>query len=275
MLGPNGAGKSTLVNVITCAIPFKKGEININNMSIPKWKHAIKNIMSIATQNYAIDFLLSVEDNLIPFIYLYNLDIKNGTKLMNELLERFNLIDKKKVLSCNISGGQLRRLQIIRALLKQPELLILDEPTIGLDPIARNELGKILKDYVKQGKTVFLATNEMNEAEMLCDRVAFVRNGTILDIKPVNDLIIEHVGELTYEIQLSEKNIYEEIIKVIRKKDAQIHIVSEDPLVICKTSNPFIYDEVVNIIKMNNVVTYDIKKRRSNLTDVFMKLARR
>jgi ABC-2 type transport system ATP-binding protein len=274
LLGPNGAGKSTFISVITCAIPFQKGEVIVSGYNIKKYKREIKRIISISTQEFACDYLLSVEDNLIPFLYLYELDIKKGKKELYDLLEIFNLTEKRKVLACNISGGQLRRLQIVRALLKKPEILILDEPTLGLDPIGRMELGQILKNYIKEGKTVFLATNEMNEAEMLCDRVAFINDGKMLDAKPVNEFISEHVGELIYEINFPFNYQYNGLIEYLKNINEEICVLSYEPLVVSSNNDHAIQSSIIKYADEMKIIDYEIKKRRTNLNDVFIKLVK-
>jgi ABC-2 type transport system ATP-binding protein len=178
LLGPNGAGKTTTVEMIEGLISMDKGSVVINGMDIKKHENDIKRIIGVTLQanNFFDD--LSINDILKLFGHLFGIEVNT-----QEFLEKVSLQEKGKVLYKDISGGQKQRFVIALALINNPKILFLDEPTNGLDPQARRHLWDIVKSLKEEGKTILLTTHFMDEAQYLSDRVAIMDNGKII----VND----------------------------------------------------------------------------------------
>ena len=211
LLGVNGAGKSTTIKMLTTLTLPTSGEILINDKNIYANLNEIKSKMNISPQETAIAPNLTVKENLLFIASVY--DVKNKEEKVNSLIKQFSFTDYTDKKAKTLSGGFKRRLSIAMALVNDPEILFLDEPTLGLDVIARRELWKIIKN-LKGKTTVLLTTHYMEEAEALSDRVAIIANGKLKFIGTPSE-IIEISGEKTFEeafIKLATENNYEKSI---------------------------------------------------------------
>lgn len=173
-----------------------------------------------------------------------------------------------------LSGGQLRRLQIIRSLLKNSKILFLDEPTLGLDPIGKVRFLKYLKHFKESGVTIFLATNEMNEAEILCDRIAFINKGKVFDIQSVEEFIKKHANEMMIEITLSKKEDENKLKNFIKKLDFETYIYNETPFPFSIKYDETIINKLIKFMDQNKITFENLKKRKTNLNDAFIKIVR-
>ncbi len=178
LLGPNGAGKTTTVEMIEGLISMDEGSVIIDGMDIKKHGNDVKRIIGVTLQANNFFDNLSIIDILKLFGHLFGVDVNT-----EEFLEKVSLSEKAKVLYKDISGGQKQRFVIALALINNPKILFLDEPTNGLDPQARRHLWDIVKSLKIEGKTILLTTHFMDEAQYLSDRVAIMDNGKII----VND----------------------------------------------------------------------------------------
>jgi len=189
LLGPNGAGKSTLVSMLSTLLSPTSGEIKINNKSIKKASVEIKGTMAVVPQELAMYQTLSARENLEFFGSLYG---QTGRKLKNraeEVLEIIELKDKGNLEVATFSGGMKRRVNIGIALMNNPRILILDEPTVGIDPQSRNHILETVKRLNKQKKmTVIYTTHYMEEAEFLCDRIGIVDFGKLIALGTKEEL---------------------------------------------------------------------------------------
>jgi len=167
VLGPNGAGKSTMIKILTCFHELTSGNVTINNISI-KQKNKITK--------------LTVKENLEYFASLYGISAKEIKKKSEELLKFLQLSEKTNSLAVSLSGGMKRRLSIAIALMHNPKIIYLDEPTSGIDPVSRRALWDIIKELKRQGLTILFCTHYLDEAELLCDRIAILRSGKIIAI---------------------------------------------------------------------------------------------
>ncbi|MDZ4731570.1 MAG: ABC transporter ATP-binding protein [Xanthomonadales bacterium] len=193
LLGPNGAGKSTLISLISGQLLPTSGSVLVNGL--PPVSIAAKRQMGIAPQSLAVYEELSARDNLEFFGRLYGL---NGAGLKSscvKVLEFVGLSDRAADRVEHYSGGMKRRLNLAIALLHEPQVLLLDEPTVGVDPQSRNRLFESILALKAQGKTIVYTTHYMEEAEKLCDRVAIVEQGKLLALDSVDRLIRQHGGE--------------------------------------------------------------------------------
>ncbi|MDZ7961336.1 MAG: ABC transporter ATP-binding protein [Aulosira sp. DedQUE10] len=177
LIGANGAGKTTTINIICNLLNADSGDITINNQSISA---ATKKIIGVAPQENLLYKSLSCEENLKFFGDIYGLNRENRQKRIRETLSSVNLLDRAKHPVETLSGGMQRRLNIAVALVHQPQLVILDEPTTGLDIEARYEIWELIRQLKNQGITVLLTTHLLDEAERLCQRIGILKNGQIL-----------------------------------------------------------------------------------------------
>ncbi|MGE0608784.1 MAG: ABC transporter ATP-binding protein [Pirellulales bacterium] len=181
MLGPNGAGKSTTIRVLTTLLPATEGEITIHGMSVPRENAAIKPLLGLVPQEIALYETLSARNNLRFFSQMYKLWGAPMEARVSELLEAVELTDKAdSVAVSGLSGGMQRRVNIAAALVHDPEIVFMDEPTVGLDPATREAIWKVIERLKARGKTIILTTHYMEEAEALCDRVAIVDHGKLI-----------------------------------------------------------------------------------------------
>lgn len=186
LLGPNGAGKTTIVKMLATLSSPSGGNIVIRGMDASVNRNKIRSMVALVPQDKNFDRELTVFENMLVYGMLYNInDLQRN--IMAQLLA-FGLIKEKDTPAENLSGGMQRRLLIARALLSDPEIIFLDEPTIGLDPQIRRELWDLVRGLKQKGKTVFMTTHYMEEAEALCDRVAFISKGQISVIGSPNEL---------------------------------------------------------------------------------------
>ncbi|MBC7472779.1 MAG: ABC transporter ATP-binding protein [Candidatus Sericytochromatia bacterium] len=194
LLGPNGAGKSTSMNCITGFYPINHGKILINNIDVHKSPKLARRFLGVCSQDDSLDTDFSVIDQMVTYASYFGIDKKTAQEKSESLLKRFFLDDKAKENVESLSGGMRRRLQVARALVGDPQVLILDEPTTGLDPEVRRELWDIIVESREKGMAILLSTHYMDEAERLCDRIAILHNGKILDCDTPQNLITRHAG---------------------------------------------------------------------------------
>ncbi|WP_303868854.1 ABC transporter ATP-binding protein [Acetobacterium wieringae] len=198
LLGPNGAGKTTTVRMISTITPKTSGEIVIDGESIDRNLTAIKAKIGVVPQQNNLENETSAWENLEVHGILYGINKEKRRKKIEELFEFTGLTDRKDDLVKTYSGGMKRKLMIARALLHEPEILLLDEPTVGLDASARRKMWDLLKRLKSNGLTVLLTTHYIEEAEVLCDRVGLINKGQLLKLDtPWN--LIEEVGKVTVE----------------------------------------------------------------------------
>ncbi len=184
LLGPNGAGKSTTLEIIETLRSKTSGTIVVDGFDLDKQPNEIKKIIGVQLQASGFYPGLNLTELIHMFAGLYNQSIQPM-----ELLEKVNLTDKAKSKFKELSGGQKQRFSIATTLINQPKIIFLDEPTTGLDPQARRNLWDLIADIRKQGTTVIITTHYMDEAEVLCDRVAIIDSGKIKAINTPNELI--------------------------------------------------------------------------------------
>ncbi|GGS15070.1 ATP-binding cassette domain-containing protein [Actinokineospora fastidiosa] len=177
LLGPNGAGKTTTVNILTTLIRADAGDVAIMGQREPD---AIRAAIGVTGQFSAVDNLLTAEENLILMADLHHLGRRAGRRVAADLLERFDLVAAARKTAATFSGGMRRRLDLAMTLVGGPRLIFLDEPTTGLDPRSRRGMWEIIRDLVRQGTTVFLTTQYLEEADQLADRIAVLNGGRLV-----------------------------------------------------------------------------------------------
>jgi ABC-2 type transport system ATP-binding protein len=179
LLGSNGSGKTTIVKILTTLLKQDSGTASVNGFDVASKPDRVRQSISLTGQFAAVDELLTGRENMIMIAKLWHLS--NSRQAAGDLLERFGLNDAADRKVSTYSGGMRRRLDIAMSLVGKPQLIFLDEPTTGLDPEARIEVWKIIKELAASGKTVFLTTQYLDEAEQLADRIAILDQGRIIE----------------------------------------------------------------------------------------------
>jgi len=219
ILGPNGAGKTTLMGMITGLIDDYNGEILIDGQKAGREKTDIKSKIGMVSQHISLDKELSVSENLYFAGLLYKMKKADILEQIEKLLEITELKKVEHRVCKKLSGGMKRKLMIARALIHNPEIIILDEPTVGIDVSARREIWKMLKRMNFDGKTILLTTHYIEEAEFLCNTVALIHEGAILHHK-TPEALIEMIGGYTVEFQDGDNNIVNHYFKSIEEAKA-------------------------------------------------------
>lgn len=199
-LGPNGAGKTTTMRMIACALPLSEGSLEVLGMDVRGSGRAIKQRMGVVSQGDTLDEDVSVIDNLLIYARYFGIGRRTAGPRAHELLTFMHLEDKRDRNIMELSGGMRRRLMIARALLNTPEILILDEPTTGLDPQARHLVWEKLRELRRSGVTLLLTTHYMEEAAQLCDRLVIMHEGRIVAQGSPRELIAAHTSRQVIEV---------------------------------------------------------------------------
>ncbi|MCX8213727.1 MAG: ABC transporter ATP-binding protein [SAR202 cluster bacterium] len=201
-LGPNGAGKTSTMRMISCVSPVAGGELFVEGKSVTAEPREVKSILGVVSQADSLDPDLDVFQNLLAFTRYFNLPKKLATERIWEALDLVELRGKASVTPDQLSGGMRRRLHIARAMLHEPGILVLDEPTTGLDPQSRHMVWERLMHLKTRGITILLTTHNMEEAAYLCDRLIVMDHGRILIQGSPRDLVREHAGERVVEVRV-------------------------------------------------------------------------
>ena len=204
-LGPNGAGKTTTVRMMYCFLPPTSGELKVAGLSVNTHCREIKGIVGVAPQEDNLDPDFTVIKNLTVYCRYFDIPKDEATKRAEAQLKFFQLEEKKNSPIDALSGGMKRRLIFARALINQPQILLLDEPTTGLDPQARHLAWDEVRNLKKQQVTIILTTHYMDEAAVLCDRILIVDKGKIIEEGKPSELVRKHVGEEVLEVDYDEK----------------------------------------------------------------------
>lgn len=198
LLGPNGAGKTTLISILSTLLLPTGGEVRIDGELLTRQRQDIKRKLSLITQHNSLRSDMTLDEIMELQARLYFLDLKKAKARSEELLSFCGLIDHRNKTVRKLSGGMKRKLMLCRALLTEPEILILDEPTIGLDPTSRRQMWDLLRTLNRQGMTILLTTHYIDEAQYLCGRIALIEQGRVARLDTPNALICE-LGEVAID----------------------------------------------------------------------------
>jgi lipooligosaccharide transport system ATP-binding protein len=200
LLGPNGAGKSTTMRMLTAQAIADEGELEVLGYRLPEESKAARAECGVVPQLDNLDTTLTVEQNLVVFAFLYRLGRRDRKAAVERALEIANLTERRDTKVDKLSGGMRRRLLIARALVHRPRLVLLDEPTVGLDPQVRQELWALIDRLRSEGTSVLMSTHYIEEAERLADSVTIMSHGRAVAMGPPQQLIAEHAGREAIEV---------------------------------------------------------------------------
>lgn len=266
LLGPNGAGKTTTINILTGLVFKERGSTKVFGKDTIKDFRYTRSKIGIAAQEFSVDWFFPIEKLLFFQAGYYGIKPKDAKPLVDSLLNRLGLSSKRNSRLRQLSGGMKRRFQIAKALVHDPEILILDEPTAGVDVELRRDLWKYLQDLHSRGKTILLTTHYIEEAELLCENVAIIDNGKILKMGAPKELTRE-LGEAGITVVLENLN-------GLNKKDLEnykytsdknrLHFSVKDP------------DEelpkIIRVLSNAGLHIQKIESNKSSLEDVFLNL---
>lgn len=199
LLGPNGAGKTTTINMILGALRPDSGSVEIDGVPDPT-RPEVRQKLGAAPQSLALYDDLTASENLAFFGRLYNLSGKRLTERVNWALEFAGLTNRRRDRIKTYSGGMQRRLNLVSGIMHDPPVILMDEPTVGIDPQSRNQIYESIESLKRQGRTIIYTTHYMEEAQRLCDRVAVIDHGKILALDTVDALIRQYGGNPTLEV---------------------------------------------------------------------------
>jgi lipooligosaccharide transport system ATP-binding protein len=261
LLGPNGAGKSTTMRMIACRTPLTAGELHVEGLDVRTQGRQIRSLIGVVPQENNLDPDLNVRKNLIIYASYFRIPKKEAASRAEELLEFIGMSDRGDAKIDHLSGGMKRRLMIARALLHNPRLLVLDEPTTGLDPQVRQEIWQKLEELRRVlGVTILLSTHYMDEAEKLCERLVVIDHGHILASGKPKDLVLAKVSHYALEVRdVGDLPLHETEngISAVARNNAHFYFAAD-----AETLTPLMkaYDGRRRMIRL------------SNLEDVFLQL---
>jgi lipooligosaccharide transport system ATP-binding protein len=200
LLGPNGAGKSTTMKLLTAQAIADEGELEVLGFRVPAESKQARALCGVVPQLDNLDTTLTVEQNLLVFAYLYRIGRSERREAVERSLEMSKLVDRRKERVDKLSGGMRRRLLIARGLVHRPRLVLLDEPTVGLDPQVRQELWALIDALRTQGTTILMSTHYIEEAPRLADTVLIMSHGSCVGAGPPSQLVTEHAGREVLEV---------------------------------------------------------------------------
>ena len=263
LLGPNGAGKTTTVEIIDTIRTPTSGKVTLLGMDVTKYKHDIVHRIGVLPQGFSSFDRITVRETLQYYSRLFS----GMNSDVDELIELVNLKDKAKEQYKNLSGGLRQRLGIAIALVNNPEVVFLDEPTTGLDPRARREVWEVLQGLKKKGKTVILTTHYMEEAELLADTVAIISKGEIIAMGPPGELIKNNTNYLVLTLQSGDESVFGVVHKMgfepvlSNHKDIKVRVEHTDDVL-----------KILNAIRDAGALYRGLDVRNPNLEEVFLKM---
>lgn len=278
-LGPNGAGKSTTIQMAATALTATKGTVKIFGYDVERERNEVRKYIGICPQDLVFYEKLTVLENAMFFGKMYNVPTGKLKKTANELIDQLGLSEKRKTQADKLSGGMKRRLNLIIALVNDPDFLFLDEPTAGLDPQTRHLVWDFIKGLKKRGKTVFLTTHYMDEADALSDNVAIIDHGKIIALDSPFDLKQQYSSgdlvELKFEIS---REGLEEKLQILQQteeyKDSYL-LEEEDILRISIHEGLQNIDKLIDKLVELDLKIIDMGIRSNSLENVFITLTGR
>lgn len=268
-LGPNGAGKTTTMKMIYAAVVPTEGELDVAGLDVRRCEREIKRRIGVIPQENNLDDDLKVKENLLVYGRYYDLPRKVALQRAEELLEFVELTEKSESPVDQLSGGMKRRLLIARALINDPEIVVLDEPTTGLDPQARHLVWDRLRALTTEGKTLVLTTHYMEEAARLCDRLVIMEGGLIIAEGSPEELIEEHVSPQVLEFRAPPEEL-ERLRPLVEAAADAVERTGETLLVFTTDA-----DALMEKVRASGVDVENTVYRQAGLEDVFLRLTGR
>ena len=266
LLGPNGAGKTTTINILTGLVFKDSGNCLVFGKDTVNDYRFTRSKIGIAAQELSVDWFFSIENLLFFQAGYYGINRIDAKQKIDSLLKKLGLDKKKNSKLRQLSGGMKRRFQIAKALVHDPDILILDEPTAGVDVELRHELWNYLRELHNNGKTILLTTHYIEEAELLCDNVSIIDEGKILKQGSPKSLT-EDLGQSGITVQLTQESIDKKLPMLdldFSIEDSRIHFSVKNP--------ELVIPKIIQELSSKNIAIHSIKTETSSLEDVFLSL---
>src|SRR5690349_9643853 len=274
LLGPNGAGKTTLVRVLATLLTPDAGRAEVFGRDVVAAAPAVRELLGLTGQFAAVDEILTGRENLVMFGRLFDLSPRAARRRADELLERFDLADAGDRPARTYSGGMRRRLDLASSLLTRPRILFLDEPTTGLDPRSRNEIWTIVRDLVREGTTLLLTTQYLEEADQLAEQIAVIDHGRVI-AQGTGSELKDRVGGQILEVEL---------VRAAERDDARAALAGIgcgepepgerlDQLTLPAPRDGLeMIEDAASALRRAKIAVSDLGLRRPTLDDVFLQL---
>jgi len=272
VLGPNGAGKTTTVRILATLLTPDSGSANVAGIDVIKHPDKVREIIGLSGQYAAVDETLTGWDNLVMFGRLYHLGKAASIKRADELLERFSLTESARRPIKTYSGGMRRRLDLAASLIVKPKVLFLDEPTTGLDPRGRLEMWGVIEELVKDGVTLLLTTQYLDEADQLADDIAVIDHGKVI-ARGTSDQLKREVGGERLEVVVEQAHVAQTmaiVAKVSGTKASLDEALRKISAPVTTGAGALI--EVLRALDGAGIHPLDVALKRPSLDDVFMAL---
>jgi ABC-2 type transport system ATP-binding protein len=267
LLGPNGAGKTTFLSILGGTVTKTSGSVNVWGFNLDQNPRQVKASIGIVPQEVNLDAFFSPHKLLELQAGLYG--IKKKDRITDLILKMVALEDKANAYSRSLSGGMKRRLLIAKAMVHQPPILILDEPTAGVDVELRNILWKNVKELNKEGVTIILTTHYLLEAQEMCDRIAIIDKGNLVALDTTQKLL-ERIQ--TKKINFTVKDV--DINKSLLIKGIKLRIISKNLISATYEKGSLDFREIINYLNQNEIKIEDISTEEGDLEDVFVQLTK-
>ena len=266
-LGPNGAGKSTVIGIITTLVNITSGEVKVYGKDIMQHPKITKQMIGVVPQEYNLNQFIPIIETMINIGGYFGLSKKQALSKTQELFEDLGIWHKRESTPRELSGGMKRRLMIARALIHNPKLLILDEPTAGVDTELRLTMWDFFKKINDDGVTIILTTHYLEEAERLCKNLSIIHHGEVVQNSPMVDIMSssrKHTYIVRTDSKITDKNIFEENMNIIDDKSCELTVDN-------KTS----ITEIITKFNQSNINVIDILSKRNKLEELFIELTQK
>lgn len=268
LLGPNGAGKSTTINILCSLVNKSSGEVKINDIDIDKDFDLAKTYLGVVPQEFNFNWFEKVEDIVINQAGYYGIPRNIAKTRAEKYLKKLDLWDKKDTQAMKLSGGMKRRLMIARALVHEPKILVLDEPTAGVDVELRTTMWEFVREINKAGTTIILTTHYLEEAEELCKNIAIIDKGEIIVNTSMKELLKKANS------QTIVMDIKENLTKVPKIKGIEIILIDKNTLEI-KIAKSQPINDVFEELSKQNITVLSMRNKKNRLEELFVDITRK
>ena len=267
LLGPNGAGKTTFLSILAGTVIKSNGKVNVWGFDLDKNPRQVRASIGIVPQEVNLDAFFSPKKLLDLQAGLYG--IKNSQKITNTILKLVSLNEQADSYSRNLSGGMKRRLLIAKAMVHQPPILVLDEPTAGVDVELRKNLWENVKELNKIGVTIILTTHYLFEAQEMCDRIAIINKGNLVALDTTKKLLDRiKIKKILFKLKEFDSNI------ILKLPNVDFYIESNDTITVSYEKDSINFEELTNYLREKNLKILDISIDEGDLEDVFIQLTK-
>ncbi len=270
-VGPNGAGKTTTIRIVCGLLKASGGSVQIGGTSAPVGSREMKRLIGYVPDFFGVYDNLKVREYMDMYGSMYGMDSRDIGRLTDDLLELVNLSDKKEVYVDTLSRGMKQRLCVARALLHNPKLLILDEPSSGLDPRARVEMKELLKNLHSMGKTIVISSHILSELSEMCNSIGIMNRGQLVTAGKIEDVMQQFAGSRQIHIQVVSG--METAVRMMKEQtNVKVESVRENELIISYSGTDAEVGALIGQMFQNDIVISDFHREAGTLESLFMQL---